>query len=516
MVHDTLESMRLELVNYTSDYPTRHRISKQTKQLRILTTLFEEIIFKPADKNLGLVAIHIEQYHELIMEHLANTLNYRLVSSSSLQEIPLLQSLNMKYQEFIRTSEWYRHEEPLIKHTYKFTLPKFHVLPKLHKAGQVKGRPIAGQVNWITTPISIILNHRLQEYLPAFPNILKNSNQLVNDLELFNASNYLTDNNLNINDIWIITGDIEALYPNIDIQKLIAIINSIDSSLTEMVDFICNNSYIHYFGKVYKQLNGIPMGTNAAVSLANIYVGQIIDEYIDSRPNTIYYRRYIDDLFILWKGDITLWHRAAYNINKLHPSIKIVFEPPSKTTTNFLDVSIHKSPTLAKFTTTVFQKPLNKYNYITPSSCHAEHMFSGFIKGELTRYARLSSSIFSYKITKQLFYKRLIQRGYKRTFINPIFKKHRWSIRFSEPHRNAKTILPLVIPYTMRDNASKINKIVNTYRPILSEYLDYGDTLTVYSKRRNIADILCPSSYTPNQCKLLRDKNYKLQRNPGT
>jgi hypothetical protein len=194
---------------------------------------------------------------------------------------------------------WLQEELPLIKHKYKFTFPKFHVLPKLHKPGIIKGRPIAGMVNWITTPVSLILDHRLQKQLHLFPNILKNSLQLVQELEIGNNLNAFA-----MHDCYLITADIESLYPNINIERLLKIIDDIDFTCTPLATFVCGNSYVQYKQEVYRQKNGIPMGTNSAVTLANMYVGSIIDKFIETRPQVLYYRRYIDDLFIIWKGDL--------------------------------------------------------------------------------------------------------------------------------------------------------------------------------------------------------------------
>jgi hypothetical protein len=491
--------------------PTTRRKSKQTKDLLTLSTKFQEIIFRPADKNLGLVAIHLQHYNELVMEHLTNHTNYMIASSSQFEEGPLLRYLIDKFKMFITKTPWYSNEKPLTQHQYDFKFPNFHVLPKLHKSGRIKGRPIAGQVNWITTPISIILDNRLQKHLHLFPNILKNSLQLVNDLELFNQSTLASQ----IEDIWIITGDIESLYPNMKLNKLYTIIEELDFELSPLVDFVCRHSYVKYFGKIYKQLDGIPMGTNAAVSMANVYVGSIIDRYIDSRPQTIYYRRYIDDLFILWKGDLKLWERAAANINRLHSSIKVNFDLPSQSSVNFLDITISKNIRLSRFETTIFQKPLNKYNYISPSSCHEPHMFSGFIKGELTRYARLSSTAYSYNFTKKLFYQRLLDRGYKRLHIRPIFNKHRWSVRFNQQPTCSKKIIPFVIPYTLRRNAAQLKHTIKDYEEQFQKYLDHSKTLVVYSKRRNIMDILCPSSLSRSQCKILASNRFIFSRKQG-
>ena len=502
LLHQSMCDLSKELLLYANRNPTSLTPSSTIRDVSILKDKYKEIVFRPADKNLGLCAIHISHYNELVMAHLGNTSNYELVADTPRLERLLLIRLNTLYDSFILNTDWFEEERPLIKFKYSFTLPKFHVMPKLHKEGPVKGRPIAGMTNWITTPISRILDHRLLKQLHLYPNILKNSLQLVKELEFGNNINAFA-----AHDCYLITADIESLYPNIDIAKLSEIIESIDPTCTALTDFVCANSYVKYNDQVFKQLNGIPMGTNAAVSLANMYVGQIIDRFIDSRPQVIQYRRYIDDLFIIWKGSLDVWERAKTAIQRIL-KIPINFDAPSKDKCIFLDLEIRFNPYTKNLDTFIYQKPLNKYNYISPHSCHAPPMFSGFIKGELTRYARLCSNIFGYQDVKKKFYQRLIQRGYQRKFLNPIFHRHHWSERLKERDSSGPKILAFVLPFTLRKNASSINKIVKKYSMPIQSYFTYSKVLLAYQRRRNIGDLLCPSEISKDQQELLKTRNF--------
>ena len=69
----------------------------------------------------------------------------------------------------------------------------------------------------------------------------------------------------------------------------------------------------------------------------------------------------------------------------------------------------------------MFQKPLNQYHYIPQFSNHPAHNLTGFIKGELIRYRRLSTLDNDYSFIKSKFYERLLKRGYTKNILNPIF-----------------------------------------------------------------------------------------------
>ena len=58
-----------------------------------------------------------------------------------------------------------------------------------------------------------------------------------------------------------------------------------------------------------------------------------------------------------------------------------------------------------------FQKPLNKYLYIPFKSFHPSSNKKAFIKGELIKYARNSSSFKAFTNTREKFWKRLLVRG---------------------------------------------------------------------------------------------------------
>jgi hypothetical protein len=442
-VHQILDDLANQLQVYQRSNPRRGYASTEKKALIQLRENNPSVVFKATDKNLGLAALTLSDYNQMVMAHLSDLDTYTCISTNSLTTSSLLRRCLLSYKKFISADGWYTNELKLLRTESNFKLPYFHCLPKIHKPGPLKGRPIAGATNWITTPVSRILDDRLKPLLPNYDSVLTNSTSLCDELHL--ANDYLPSAD---NTMHFITGDVTSLYPNIDRRKLRLILEKLDFTTVPLFDFIHDYSYVQYNNKVYKQTSGITMGTNCAVNLANIYMGELIDKYIESRPNHVfYYRRYIDDLFIIWTGTIAEWKRVASNINRIHSAIKITFTEPNTTCCDFLDVSIHYNTHERRISTSVFQKAMNRYLYITPTSCHVPHTLSGFISGELTRYCRICSDVYSYQQIKQQFYQRLVNRGYSRPYLNQLFSRHRWSSRFEEKYRPSRVILPFVIPF---------------------------------------------------------------------
>ena len=86
---------------------------------------------------------------------------------------------------------------------------------------------------------------------------------------------------------------------------------------------------------------------------------------------------------------------------------------------DFLDISIHLKT--GKFTFKTFQKELNLYQYLPPSSAHPDSCLKGLIFGNLQRYHKQNSLPEDYyKIAKE-FYQCLLARGYDNKTLSPIF-----------------------------------------------------------------------------------------------
>ena len=71
----------------------------------------------------------------------------------------------------------------------------------------------------------------------------------------------------------------------------------------------------------------------------------------------------------------------------------------------------------------------NKYLYIPFESFHPSSNKKAFIKGELMRYARNSSSFASFAETREKFWKRLRVRCYPLRFLLSLFRAIRYSDR---------------------------------------------------------------------------------------
>ncbi|KMS64544.1 hypothetical protein BVRB_019200, partial [Beta vulgaris subsp. vulgaris] len=207
-----------------------------------------------SDKNSGLVALHILDYHHMVMSHLSNCDIYSHIGSNQCQRwFDILSRIRLEHTVLLKAIA--HHVRDLPKNTIKFlrdsktVLPIFHCLPKLHKPNR-PGRPIIGSPAWITTRWSILLDCLLEK--AAVPFALKNSSALITSLEGYHlSSSYI-----------LCSADVASLYTNMTLSKLYDIIERCSDRpyLVTILKFICNNNYFMYGNNVFQQLDGIAMG----------------------------------------------------------------------------------------------------------------------------------------------------------------------------------------------------------------------------------------------------------------
>ena len=117
---------------------------------------------------------------------------------------------------------------------------------------------------------------------------------------------------------------------------------------------ICSESIFVYNNAVFKQQDGVAMGSPLAPLLAEWFVSKVENQVIDqSSCKPKYYRRYVDDIFALF--DSTSNRDAFFNsLNAAHPNLRFTMEVAT-TSLPFLDISV--SINSEGFRTEVYRKP---------------------------------------------------------------------------------------------------------------------------------------------------------------
>ena len=113
--------------------------------------------------------------------------------------------------------------------------------------------------------------------------------------------------------------------------------------------FVFNNVY-------YQQVDGVAMGSAIGPTLANLFLVNYESKWLKDCPVQFapkYYRRYVDDIFLLFKAKDHVKKFFCY-MNSRHPKIKFTFEEENDNKISFLHISITR--TKNKFTRSIFCK----------------------------------------------------------------------------------------------------------------------------------------------------------------
>ena len=119
---------------------------------------------------------------------------------------------------------------------------------------------------------------------------------------------------------------------------------------------------------IYRQV-ALQWEKRLAPSYANLFMVKFEDKYVYTYKDQPYWwKRYIDDIFLLWPlGKPKLDMFVSY-LNSCHPTIKFTAHI-SEVSVDFLDtiVQILQNGTLI---TNLFTKPTDSHNYLHYCSCH--------------------------------------------------------------------------------------------------------------------------------------------------
>ena len=116
-------------------------------------------------------------------------------------------------------------------------------------------------------------------------------------------------------------------------------------------------SYFIFNGQLYRQVDGVAMVSPLGPTLANAFLVHFEKNWLQNCPSDFkahYYRRYVDDIFVLFTSPK---HLGAFRnfLNGRHVNMLFTIEREKQNRMSFLDIAnIREDKT---FTTSVYRKP---------------------------------------------------------------------------------------------------------------------------------------------------------------
>ena len=403
---------------------------KALNQLRE-KVLNREIRISTADKGGAVVIQDVEDYIKEADRQLNNTLHYSKVDKDPTVKVAkqtneLLNKLHDNDHIDDQTFKW------ALLEPNKTRTQRFYHLPKIHKTlNKPPGRPIVSGVEGPTVKISQLVDFWLQDLVTGLPSYIQDSTAMLRMIEDLNVrKNPFGPETL------LVTIDVVGLYTNIPHKDMLEAINFFlmlhhpektppTSIIIDVVSHILRNNYFQFEGHMYKQEHGTAMGTPMAPTIANLFMGWLEKRMLEESPvhiNDNMWKRYIDDIFLLWQASQEELETFCKHINSFHQTIKFTVQSSSKSIP-FLDILIQLEDSF--IITELFTKPTDTHAYLHQRSCHPHHCKSNIPYSQFLRLRRLCSKIEDFDKHAAIIMSAFLSRGYRQEQLQQALTKAR-------------------------------------------------------------------------------------------
>ena len=402
-----------------------------------------KVVIQPADKNAGICILNREDYIKEANRQLTDTLK-----DVDGEELNYYKKSNEKavidqYKEIKKLIQEGVDAEYFSKDFGSKLLPKepkssnLYLLPKVHKQFETipKGRPIIAacgsnteRISWLLDSIAKTSVKNLESYIEDTPDLLRYFEEVNKEENLPAGSKPYSI-------------DIKSFYTNITLDEGIKAfeetLNDIPNKpfpteyLIKLLKLVMGCNIFKFDEEYWIQLIGTSMGTRVAPTYANLFMGKLEKILLSKCPENLKqylhtWKRFIDDIFIIWSGSCSQFEDFFKFINSYHPTIK--FDPPQHNeednSCNFLDMKISIED--SRIQTDLYRKETTKPQALLPSSAHPGHITPNIVYSMAFRLMRICSRevIFEERL-EELKFNFLIPRNYHPKIIDAEFKKVR-------------------------------------------------------------------------------------------
>lgn len=479
---------------YQTQISFHHNMTTNEKKALEELASCPDIIIKPADKGGAIVILDKTDYVNEANKQLSVSTFYKALPNDPTQDYK--QIVKDKLAELVKN-------KTINETTARSLIPlspvagKFYLLPKIHKVNN-PGRPIVSGIGTVTENLSRYVDNLICDIPPSFPSFIKDTNDFLSDISKIE----IPDNCL------LVTLDVASLYTNIPHEDGIAAVSlayeqsscdkPIDSSaLQTFLRLILELNNFEFDGVHYVQVSGTSMGTRIGPNYANIFMAHLESNFLDTQNlKPMYYKRYIDDIFMIWQHGEAELLTFIEAFNLAHPSISLAHSY-SEHSVNFLDVTV--TTFQGRLQTKLYRKPTDTRQYLHFRSSHVRHCKTAIPYSQAHRFRRICSNQADFDSNCRELKTALLNKKYPEKVIddaivranqldrNEICKK-------KAPNGNPQTNLVL----THSSSAPRVSTVLKKHHNILMQ----SDRLksifpepprVVYRRNKNLGDFLTNS-----------------------
>ena len=459
------------------------------------------IVITRPDKGRGVVILDRSSYVEKMEVIIADKSKFSIISDPILKTIRQAEDRINRLLAKLKSLRMISDE--LYKHLFVSgsTPGVLYGLPKIHKL-LTPLRPIFSACG---TPSYKLAKYLVPVLAPLTRNefTLENSYQFVDDISKFNVDSSASG-------VYMASFDVASLFTNIPLQETIDIcIRSLFSTSTQvlgitvkhfrsLLELAVMNSYFIFNEKFYFQKEGVGMGLPLGPTFANIFMCHYEKLWLASCPPEfapIFYRRYVDDCFLLFK-DQSHADLFLHFLNSKHGNIKFTMESESQGKISFLDVMVHKEG--GRLHTSVYRKSsfsglgTSFFSFISRSLKYSA------ISSLLNRAFRISSS-YSSLHSELEFMKRFFQNnGFPLNLVYTFIRKF-LDIQYAKPSVSydvPKLQRYFVFPYF----GAGSDKMKRDLADILTKFYPYLNPRIVLMNTFSIGSLFRHKDRLPKSC----------------
>jgi hypothetical protein len=307
--------------------------------------------------------------------------------------------------------------------------PRLYGLPKTHKLGTPL-RPILSMTGSVQHKLARWLTRLIQPVLEFYStHCLKDS---------FTFAETMRETAVD-SECLMCSFDVSSLFTNVPLDETIQICadklyadNMTPGGLSrenfiELMNYATGSVEFSFDDVMYRQIDGVAMGSPLGPSLANIFVGYQEQRLFSNIRSPRMYYRYVDDTFVIVRNRDEM-ETLFQQLNSLHPNLRFTNEVEVDNKLPFLDVMVERRDTT--YTTSVYRKPTFTGQYVRWDSFCDKRRKVNLIKTLVHRAKRICSAdtlCSELDLIKSI----LIDNGYPEGVISKVI-----NIELSKPRNN--------------------------------------------------------------------------------
>lgn len=461
-----------------------------------------DIVIKPADKGGAIVILNKEDYLNEGFKQLNSTDFYKELPNDPTETYTT--KITQTLTSLLNNGEISEDMHKAMKPTY----PKpgrFYTLPKIHKPGN-PGRPIVSGIDTVTERISSFVNFLIMSLPPKAPSYIMDTNHFLREVsKLVLPAGAI-----------LVTLDVASLYTNIPhndgieavmkaYKKAPPKINVKSEVLETLMRLVLEHNNFEFEGKHFLQIRGTAMGTKMAPNYANLFMADLESHFLSGRQLLpLFYKRYIDDIFMIWPHGESDLLNFIRDFNVIHPNIKFS-HIYSKTNINFLDVMVELNGDTLK--TKLYRKPTDRQQYLHFKSSHPKHCKTSIPFSQAHRLRRICSDLNDFDRNADNLKAVLTKQSYPAPIVDRAIERARLLDRETIIHQPRRTVpnnqqTNLVVTYAA--NLPNLNNILRKHYSILQQSERLHSVFSepprvVFRRGRNLRDILVQSKSSASQ-----------------